>query len=644
MIFREPLLLLRRLVVIQHGIAVYDQRFDEGVNIIRGRNSSGKSTILDFIFFALGGDFTGWKPEAESCQSVLAEVEINDAVLTLRRGVSTNKSQAMEIFWGSLEEATQKPFEGWEVHPFRRTDNKESFSQVLFHALGLPEVRNEQAANLTMHQLLRLICVDQLSNVNSLLRDEQKWDSPTTRKAVGDLLYGLYDDQLYADELELRNVEKDLENSKSDHGSLKRALLDAGQMVELSSIDSLVAEANAQLDLVTAAIREGQGKYEITTSSQENDELQLLQSEIRQAKLFYAKSIKENEILEMEVEDSEEFIENLRRRLRALDESIAAEEALGRLTLQLCPECLQPLDSEHIEGFCFLCKKPAPPDGIQKHVARLRSELSTQIHESNILLDKKRNLAELKSREAAEAYLKLSPLERRFEELVTRSRSKRDAYYDEILEKKGVLEGRLQFLESQRKLATSLQDTFKLIGKLELRVEILTRRIRDARGRQDSRRIEAANVINRFALEFLRRDLAREELFGIAQEVTVDFERNLCLVDGRSSFSASSISYLKAAVHFSILFASLELDFFRYPKLIVNDNIEDKGMEEERSQNLQRIVVELSRRANVKHQIIMATSMVDPSLDTEQLCIGPVYTLQNKTLQVKARPDSQFDQ
>jgi hypothetical protein len=627
------------LVVLYHGVAVYDQTFHDGVNVIRGRNSSGKSTILDFIFYALGGDFTGWKPEAESCQSVQAEVEINNAILTVRRGVTNSKGQPMEIFWGSLDDAARSPFEGWEIHPFRRTDNKASFSQVLFKALKLPEVRNEQTANLTMHQLLRLICVDQLSNVNSLLRDEQ-WDSPTTRKAVGDLLYGLYDDQLYADELELRNAERDLERAKNEHGSLQNALLETGQMVDLAAIDQQLNETNTQLELVRNGINDAQGSYEIPNAPEDSAELQRVEAEIRKAKIDYAEAARQREALDMEVEDSEEFIDNLQQRLKSLEESIAAEKALGRLTLHLCPECLQPLDVEHIEGHCFLCKKPAPPDGYQKQIARLRSELSAQIHESEVLLGKKRASAAQKAQQTNSALSLLTPLERRFTELVARSRSRRDAHLDEILEKKGSLEGRLNFLDSQRKLATRLQDTHKRIGSLELKIEILRRRIRDARSRQDARRIEAENCINRYATEFLKRDLAREELFGVAQRVNVDFERNLCLVDGRSSFSASSISYLKAAVHFSLLFASLELNFFRYPKLVVNDNIEDKGMEEERSQNLQRVVLELSKQAKVRHQIILATSMVDSTLEAAEFCIGPAYTLQNKTLQFPNRPST----
>lgn len=633
MTFREPLLLLRRLVVLHRGLPAYDQRFHDGVNIIRGTNSSGKSTILDFIFYALGGDFTGWKPEAESCQTVLAEVEINEDVVTLRRGISEHSKQPMEIFWGSLDDASKSPFEGWECHSFARSDNKASFSQVLFKALKLPELRNEATSNITMHQLLRLICVDQLSGVSSLLRDEL-WDSATTRKAVGDLLYGLYDDQLYADELALRDAVRDLERAKGEHASLQRALLDAGQLVDMAAIESQTKQAVEQLELVRSGIAAAQGDYEVPDAPDESAGLRQLEAKIRASKGRYAERARESESLELELEDSKAFIENLRKRLTALDDSIAAEEALGRLTLQICPECLQPIDEAHAEGHCFLCKQPNP-GGFQKHTARLRNELSAQIHESENLLEKKQDSA-VQARRSSESELgELAELERKFADVVARLRSRRDAHLDEMLEKKGSLEGVIRLLESQRKLAQRLQDTFSQINTLQLRVETLKRSIRDAQSRQSNRRIEAEGCVERLVKEFLRQDLQREELFSVAQSVTVDFERNLCLVDKRASFSASSISYLKAAVHFSILFASLELNFFRYPKLVVNDNIEDKGMEEARSKNLQRIVVELSKKATIRHQIILATSMIDPSLDTDEYCIGPSYTLENKSLSMK---------
>ena len=45
-----------------------------------------------------------------------------------------------------------------------------------------------------------------------------------------------------------------------------------------------------------------------------------------------------------------------------------------------------------------------------------------------------------------------------------------------------------------------------------------------------------------------------------------------------------------------------------------------------------------SKKAKIRHQIILATSMVDPSLETDEFCIGPVYELHNKTLQFPNKP------
>ena len=71
-----------------------------------------------------------------------------------------------------------------------------------------------------------------------------------------------------------------------------------------------------------------------------------------------------------------------------------------------------------------------------------------------------------------------------------------------------------------------------------------------------------------------------------------------------------------------------------YPRLIVCDNIEDKGMTAERSRNFQRNILGLSKEAKTEHQIIFTTSMVDPSLDMPEYTIGPNYVGGVKTLDI----------
>jgi hypothetical protein len=49
----NPRLSVTRMVVKREAHSVYDAKFHPRLNIIRGENSSGKSTVLDFLFYGL---------------------------------------------------------------------------------------------------------------------------------------------------------------------------------------------------------------------------------------------------------------------------------------------------------------------------------------------------------------------------------------------------------------------------------------------------------------------------------------------------------------------------------------------------------------------------------------------------------------
>ena len=165
-------LFLNRLVIVTHsGTIAYDEPFHKGVNIIRGKNSSGKSTISNFIFYALGGDYNNWNPEAIKCREVFAEVEINGGIFTLRRSITTSLRQPMSIYWGTYETA-KSDLINWKTFPYQQTTDKVSYTNVLFNALNYPEVKSETDSNITIHQILRLLYIDQDSPTQSLFRRE----------------------------------------------------------------------------------------------------------------------------------------------------------------------------------------------------------------------------------------------------------------------------------------------------------------------------------------------------------------------------------------------------------------------------------------------------------------------------------------
>jgi hypothetical protein len=122
--------------------------------------------------------------------------------------------------------------------------------------------------------------------------------------------------------------------------------------------------------------------------------------------------------------------------------------------------------------------------------------------------------------------------------------------------------------------------------------------------------------------------------FQNAQTVSVNFAGNTVLVDGELNFAESSNVIVKNAAILSLLFAATEDEQFYHPRFALLDNIEDKGMEQDRSHNFQEIIVRLSEAARLDHQVIFTTSMFNPALDEEDLVVGPHYTHDNRALDI----------
>ena len=142
-------------------------------------------------------------------------------------------------------------------------------------------------------------------------------------------------------------------------------------------------------------------------------------------------------------------------------------------------------------------------------------------------------------------------------------------------------------------------------------------------------------MISGITAEILRSDLPREEEFQTADHVAFSFSTDDVAVDGKKVFAASSMVLLKNAFHLALALASTRDSEFRYPRFALFDNIEDKGMEEERSHNFQRLIVTHSAETQVEHQIIFTTSKIAPELDIPELTVGKFYTLSDKSLELR---------
>ncbi len=214
------------------------------------------------------------------------------------------------------------------------------------------------------------------------------------------------------------------------------------------------------------------------------------------------------------------------------------------------------------------------------------------------------------------------------------SNSPRESFLAERNRRLGKIEHELSYFERIRAtieridaLSEERSNLNKEIGELQIRLQRLEH---SASVRQN----KAMGLIASLGKKILSRDLSREDTFEDPTSFTIDFGDDAMLVDGKMNFAESSNVILKNTSILSILFGATYDESFWHPKFLLMDNIEDKGMEPERSHNYQRVIVGESDKAKFPHQIILTTSIVDPELDKSNLTVGEKYSKSNKTLKL----------
>jgi hypothetical protein len=642
-------LFLRRLVVYTNkGEIAYNEEFHKGVNIICGDNSSGKSTITHFIFFALGAEFNDFVPEARDCQVVYAEIESNGTILTIKRYIEiSEKTQkingriALHVFWGDFQECLNPPSNSyWQKYEYNTTVDKKSFSNVLFEILNLPEVKEEN--NITIHQILRLLYIDQESPTSSLFYYDE-FDKQTSREAVADLLLGIYNQDLYDYKIDLYKSEKQLEEVKSEIKITKRFFPDAFSL-DTSHIETQIENKETEvreLDNQIQEIRSGNNQVEYDEKSKL--EFQKLQEE---SLLIRDKAVTLNykiDRLTREIIDSEFFIETLKDKYRALENSIQTRDFLGNLPLEFCPECLNKLKEHSDEKSCKLCKQETEDSLGIKQAKRMQLEVKFQIDESSkLLILKNRSLSKMEL-ELKSISLKVNELQTKVNNSVQDIRPYEMEVLDSLNFQKGLSEGEILQFRTMLEQAEIYKKLLKERTELELRIEKLLSFINTIRREQFATKVKVIEKIQEEGVYLLNNDLDRQKEFTNAEpkDLMIDFSNNLVYLKSNDKekfkqyqkFSASSNFYLKISARFAIFLASLSVDKMRFPRFIFADNMEDKGIEEKRAQNLQKILIErVSQFSEQNYQLIYTTSYITKELLESNFIVGEYYTKENHSL------------
>lgn len=621
---------INRLRVMRRGQAAYDQNFHPGVNIIRGENGSGKSTISDFIFFVLGGEFDDWKDVASRCDEVQAEIETSNGKLVLKRATASAQ-QPVDVFFGGFEDASKSALDRWETFSLRRSGGKESFSQVMFRTLGIPEAQSDGASNITMHQLLRLCYSDQRTPATRIFRYES-FDTQSIREAVGDLICGISGYELYELGLEIRDKEKEFSKIDTKLSSLLGALRVENALATPASINSKIQELTAEKARLYDDIKEVDSYVdtgEVGDFLTERKTARTRLSKQREAITALEADISEAEFELREISQFQNFLEEQTVKLAAAQISF---EVVGAIEFSHCPACGKEIFDSDSEGQCHVCKEDLDLDIERERYNQIRLDLEIQSRETNQLLVQKKGSLNGK---VAEIRKKRSEHKRdltQYQVKYAGPNGPREAFLATRTNRIGHIDAEVAYLLSNLQVAEEIEALSAEKAAVQTDLDIKNARATALRSAAGKRRTVALSSVSRIAAAILRSDLPRQDEFMAAVDVSVNFKNDAISVDGTYNFAESSNVFLKNATVFALFLAAMKDETFYHPRFLLFDNIEDKGMQEERSHLFQKLIVEYATAFEAPFQIIFTTSMMNPDLELEDYVVGPAYSHTNRTL------------
>ncbi len=627
----------RLLIYTEEGRIAYDEEFHKGINIIRGHNSSGKSTITHFIFFALGGAFNNFVPEAKKCSTVYIEIEVNNAVISLKRNIEKdiydkiNSKSSLYFYWGSLEKGLRSS-KDWYKFGYNSTKNTKSFSNVLFENMDLPIIYADN--NITFYQILRLLYIDQESPTSSLFYYDQ-FDSQITRETVSEILLGLYSNDLYTKKMRLRTARKELESINDEIRVTKRFFKDPNSLDSgfLESKIKSLEEQISSIDNQITNIRNGNKTVEFKKTSKM--EFENIEGEIINTRKHLTETKNKIATLNSEIEDTSYFIYTLKSKIEALRNSIKTRNFLDNIDIEFCPKCLSKIDSKANIGQCNLCKQEISIDNTGEAEARkIEQEISFQILESTQILEKiQRERIDYKSVYKG-IQAKLFVLQQKQNSIIKDVKSYQQEVLDSLFTKKGFIEGESLQYRTMLEKATLYDELLDIKYSLKKEIELLDKQILQIEFTQNRLKVRINDTIKKEALYLLNNDLNRQDEFRNASEFYINYSNNIAFLSSKyAKYSASSNFYLKITARFAIFLASLSIPEMRFPRFIFADNMEDKGIEIGRAQNLQKVLIKrLNEFDSKNYQLIYTTSYITDELNESPYVVGEFYTETNRSL------------
>lgn len=541
----------------------YIVSFKKGLNFITGPISTGKSSILELVNYALGSkSHKDYLEVKSSCTDVELIIEIKGEKYKVVRPLFYFDRPFKLFTWDLSIKDFPEEFEIIEVSSPR--ENK-SLSRFLLDKLDVPEITIANQA-FSFRDLFKYCYVNQSDIDSENLLDEKYYQSNFKRKPTLEIILNSLNQLLH----QLKELRKQKKESLSEFHLKKNAIVDFLSSVDLNinseTIIDLKNDLNARKITVINELNEIKQTSKLKDDFTKSLEAQLFRynREIRQLKNNHQDILEyKNKLSLLRNQYSKESIK--------YDYLIMAQGKIQSIEFQECPSCSSDLKPVEF-GKCSLCGndltelEPEEVKALKLEKKRLNSKINELIdfiekqdYEINSIsknieqLVKKRAKSEEKLNTAQQVYV--SPLISKIEELNR-----------EI----GEIDKHIENIDSSNKVQIELSDISSEIRYAELRLEELIKQIKD---------LEAENINFDAVLTQLSRkyfstlksfDFPKLSDAYIDEKTYLPFIRN---VKYDNIGSGGALTLITIAYFISILKACLQLKKTYHPGILMLDTV-----------------------------------------------------------------------
>ncbi len=610
--------------------------FVDGINIIKGENSLGKTTALKLISHVFKTKTVPFIKEIDDCEAVHVQVSLNNKVYEIKRSLHDGKTKASVkgVKGGYLEFPVKKAVEFLLLElqiplyyvPHQVKRQSKSSSDSFTDLFGVHHIKRYiDPLLVSFSDLFGLMYVPQGVGGTEIQEKVSNREEKRMQRAVSETLLklsGVNLLELEAKEAELRAKKQEIEDEINRYKTFLKELNIPSTPEIHQKIKMIEEERAAKLKEREILLQKMHGDPEIIAQlKQEIIELDYHIRTFSEDIAFLEEKVKEYRL-------SFHDIINEQDKLRRYGTSNAV---LSSFTFSQCPRCQQPIEDDmqarETHNECMLCGRQIQTETSVNLLKRLDD-----------LADEARELRQLIQRYDAEIATKKTQRETLFHEKALKDRALDEqmgtnytsAFVSNVEKISHTLASLDEHIRQQQNWLTvqAKQDERRVaLEKVEGQLRDIRKQIKDLESRKtaDSQKFYD---FEKYLHEFL------DGLYRDFKFVTLDRETYMPLVNGLEYTRGSGvqINLVVLGYHYALLRYSLRHES-NYPRFLMIDTPNKGDMGANIYDAMMRKFGEL-RQENVPFQLIIATREIPEDMQIDNMIPLNRYLLERRQLKL----------